>query len=568
MKINQYDFSGWATKAGLKCSDGRTILKGAFKHNDGAKVPLVWQHQHNDPGNILGSAYLEHREEGVYVYGVFNDSENGQLAKQLVQSGNIEHLSIFANKLQESKSLVQHGDIKEVSLVLSGANPGALIDVVMAHSDEPTDEATIYTQETIELYHADSGSKTDPAPEDGKAKEEGKTVQDVIDGMTDEQRTVMYALVGEAMDQGNQANIEHSEGGNEMKKNVFDGENNVDDKTLSHAEIAEIFANGKRNGSLKESVLAHGIEDIEFLFPDATNLDTTPQFIQREMTWVDKVMNGVHKTPFSRIKSVFADITEAEARAKGYIKGKLKVEEVFSLLKRTTSPTTIYKKQKIDRDDVVDITDFDVVAWIKMEMRMMLNEEIARAILVGDGRLGSSDDKIKEDSIRPIWKDDALFTVKALVNEPTNATDAAKAKGVIGAVVRSRKNYKGSGSPVFFTTEDLLTECLLLEDTTGRVIYDSVDKLATAMRVKEIITVPVMEGLSRESGTDVLDLMGIIVNLADYNVGADKGGAVNLFDDFDIDYNAQKYLIETRCSGALTKPFSAVAIEWKSGTVS
>ena len=559
--MKTYDFSGWATRNNLRCSDGRTIMKDAFKHNDGQTVPLVWNHQHNDPLNVLGHALLKNREEGVYAYCKFNETESGKNAKLLVEHGDVSALSIYANQLKQQGPNVIHGAIREVSLVLAGANPGAFIDSVMRHGEESDDEAIIYTGEDISLFHADE--KKDK-PVDEKSEDE-ETVADVFNTLTEKQKTVVYAMIGQALEEKEESednnNNDDSKGGNKtMKHNVFDKEDTKKD-VLSHSDLEAIFADAKRYGSLKDSVLAHGIEQIDYLFPDAKNVTNTPQFIQRDMGWVQKVMNSVHHTPFSRIKSVLADITEDDARAKGYIKGNLKKDEVFTLLKRTTTPTTIYKKQKLDRDDVVDIVDFDVVAWLKSEMRMMLDEEIARAILVGDGRLSSSDDKINEQNIRPIWKDDDLYTIKAPVTVAANATAYEKAKAFIRAAIKSRKNYKGSGEPTLYTTEDVLTDCLLMEDTTGRVIYDSVSKLATALRVKEIVTVPVMENLSRVDNGTTYSLMGIIVNLTDYNIGADKGGAVNMFDDFDIDYNAQKYLIETRCSGALIKPYSAIALE-------
>lgn len=559
--MKTYDFSGWATRNNLRCSDGRTIMKDAFKHNDGQTVPLVWNHQHNDPLNVLGHALLENREEGVYAYCKFNETESGKNAKLLVEHGDVSALSIYANQLKQQGSNVIHGAIREVSLVLAGANPGAFIESVMSHGEESDDEAIIYTGEDISLFHADE--KKDK-PVDEKSEDE-ETVADVFNTLTEKQKTVVYAMIGQALEEKEESednnNNDDSKGGNKtMKHNVFDKEDTKKD-VLSHSDLEAIFADAKRYGSLKDSVLAHGIEQIDYLFPDAKNVTNTPQFIQRDMGWVQKVMNSVHHTPFSRIKSILADITEDDARAKGYIKGNLKKDEVFTLLKRTTTPTTIYKKQKLDRDDVVDITDFDVVAWLKSEMRMMLDEEIARAALVGDGRLSSSDDKINEQNIRPIWTDADLYTIKTPVTVQTGATAYEKAKAFIRAAIKSRKNYKGSGEPTLYTTEDVLTDCLLMEDTTGRVIYDSVSKLATALRVKEIVTVPVMENLSRVDNGTTYGLMGIIVNLTDYNIGADKGGAVNMFDDFDIDYNAQKYLIETRCSGALIKPYSAIALE-------
>ena len=590
--MENYDFSGWATRNDLKCSDGRIIRKDAFKANDGQKVPLVWNHQHSDPNEVLGHALLENRDEGVYAYCKFNDTESGQTAKLLVQHGDVNALSIYANQLKQQGPNVMHGNIRELSLVLAGANPGAFIESIIKHGEESDEEGIIYTGENIELAHSGVGkpSEKEETSEELKHSEESKeetkmaeepketgsekTIGDIFNTLNEEQKNAVYAMIGQALeDKG-----DDSEGGDEdMKHNVFDDDTKNQENVLSHDAMQEIISDAKRYGSMKESFLAHatdieyapssqtyGINTPDYLFPEAHNLNSPPEFIKREMGWVTKVMNGVHHSPFSRIKSMFADITEDDARAKGYIKGKLKKEEVFGLLKRTTTPTTIYKKQKMDRDDVIDITDFDVIAWLKSEMRMMLDEEIARAILVGDGRSTSSDDKINEMNIRPIWKDEDLFTIKAAVEVSSTATADQKAKAFIRACVKSRKNYKGSGTPSLFTTEDVLTDCLLLEDANGRVIYDTEEKLRTALRVKEIITVPVMEGLTRtDSESNTLSLMGIIVNLADYNVGADKGGAINMFDDFDIDYNQQKYLIETRCSGALIKPFSAISLELK-----
>lgn len=562
-----YDFSGWATKNDILCSDGRTIRKDAFKDNDGKTVPLVWNHSHNDPNNVLGHCVLENRDEGVYTYGTFNDTEQGKNAKSLVEHGDVTALSIWANKLKQNRGDVLHGDIKEVSLVLAGANIGACIDSVIRHGEESEEEAVIYSGEDIVLAHADTTTKSENKEEDkSMADTNEKTVKDVFDTLNEEQKKVVYALIGQALESAGadeEDNMEHSEseGGNEMKHNVFEQDEMNGNDTLSHAEMEAIIADGKRFGSMKESFLAHaeeyGIKSIDYLFPEPKTLNNPPEFIKRDMGWVSKVMGTVHHTPFSRIKSMFADITEDEARAKGYIKGKLKKEEVFSLLKRTTTPTTVYKKQKMDRDDVIDITDFDVIAWLKSEMRMMLDEEIARAILIGDGRLSSSDDKINESNIRPIVSDDDLYTIKSKVTVAANATGADKAKAFIDQVIRSRKEYKGSGNPTLFTTEDMVTECLLLEDKIGHKLYNTEAELATTMRVKEIVTVEVMEGLKDKNSKEVA---GIIVNLADYNVGADKGGSVNMFDDFDIDYNQQKYLIETRCSGALVKPYSAITL--------
>ena len=570
--MERFDFSGWATRNNLKCSDGRTIRKDAFKDNNGQKVPLVWNHQHNEPFNILGHALLENREEGVYAYCTFNDTEAGQNAKQLVEHGDVSALSIYANQLKQHGGDVIHGSIREVSLVLAGANPGAFIDSIICHGEESEEEAIIYTGEDISLSHADNEEIKEEKPmEDTKKvenKTNNKTVKDVFDTLTEEQKTVVYALIGQALESAGTTdeNDENDEEDNNMKHNVFDQDEMMQGNALSHSDMEEIFSDAKRTGSLKEAFLAHnatyGIDQIDTLFPEPKTMNTPPEFIKRDTNWVAGVINGVHHTPFSRIKSMFANITEDEARAKGYIKGKLKKEEVFTLLKRTTTPTTIYKKQKLDRDDIIDITDFDVVAWIKSEMRMMLDEEIARAILVGDGRLTSDDDHINEANIRPIWKDDDLYTIKTKITVAAAATDDDKAKAVIKAAVKSRKNYKGSGNPVLYTTEDFLTNCLLLEDTQGYRLYKSEQDVATAMRVSRIVTVPVMENLSRtDSESKTRNLVGIIVNLNDYNVGADKGGAVNMFDDFDIDYNQQKYLMETRCSGALIKPYSAIALE-------
>ena len=567
-KYADCDFKGWATKFGILCADGRIIQHGAFDDIDGAKVPLVYNHDHNSINSVLGHAYMECKKDGVYAYGYFNDSDNAQIAKDAVQHGDMDSLSIWANHLQQRGPYVQHGEIKELSLVLAGANPGAYIeDVALAHGDTIDNddyEAYIYSGESLELMHSN---------EEGEDEVANKSIQDVVDTMTPEQKDAFYTAVGSALAEDPSAledddyeDEEYEEEDDDMgaiAHNLFEGSSTDNGDVLSHSEMQEIIEDGKRYGSMKESFLAHGITNIEYLFPDAKNLNTPPDFIARDQGWVTEVMNGVHHTPFSRIKSTFADLREDEARARGYIKGKLKKEEVFSLLKRTTTPQTIYKKQKIDRDDVIDITDFDVIVWLKAEMRMMLNEEIARAVLVGDGRLVSSDDHIKEDNIRPIWKDADLYTIKYPIAITKETTAAEKATAFIEACVRARIEYKGSGNPKLFAPESIITECLLLKDKNGRIIYDNIDKLATACRVSKIVSVPVMENLTRVDKTDTLALQGIIVNLQDYNIGADKGGAINMFDDFDIDYNAQKYLIETRISGALIKPLSAIAIETK-----
>lgn len=557
-----YDFEGWATRANLKCSDGRIIDKNAFANDDGNVVPLAWNHNHDDPFNVLGHALLENRDEGVYAYCSFNDTEAGKTARDLVKHGDITSLSIFANKLKQNGNHVEHGCIREVSLVYAGANPGAYIRTVITHSDDDGECAEIYTGEELNFSHSDDNTNdnTNKKEKDEMTDNKDKTVGEVFNTLSDEQKEVVYALIGMALDEKRNATDEDDKGDEGMKHNVFsDHKENYEGKdVISHSDVMDAIKDAKREGSMKESFIAHGIDDIEYLFPDPKTTSATPEFIKRDDSWVSKVMNSVHHTPFSKIKSIFADITSDDARAKGYFKGNLKKDEVFTLLKRTTQPTTIYKKQKIDRDDTIDITDFDVIAWIKSEMRVMLDEEIARAVLIGDGRLSSSDDKVDENCIRPIAKDEELYTIQTLVNVSSSASSSDKAKAFITSAIKARKNYKGSGSPTLYTTDDMLTDCLLIEDTTGRLIYESVEKLANVLRVKEIVTVPVMEEATGKTGKQ---LLGIIANLQDYNIGADKGGAVNMFDDFDIDYNQQKYLIETRCSGALTKPYSAIALE-------
>ena len=570
------DFSGWATKPNLKCSDGLIIMPDAFKNDDGKQVPLVWNHRHGDPAEVLGHAVLESRNGGIYAHCSFNDTENGKIGKVLVEHGDINALSICANKLKRVGSNITHGIIREVSLVLAGANPGACIEDVITHADDDEMEGVIYTGETITLNHSDEKEETTEEETVEHADgNENRTVQDVIDSMNEEQQRVFYAAVGSAALAAQETSDEETDdndtgGSDTMKQNVFDTTQNEQEMSgvLMHSdgtlvtveEVGQIFKDAKRYGSLKDAVLQHGIDQVDFLFPDDRNITNTPGFIQRDTGWVTEVMNTVHHTPFSRVKSMFADITEEDARAKGYIKGKMKKEEFFSLLKRSTSPTTVYKKQKMDRDDIIDITDFDIVTWLKAEMRMMLNEELARAYLIGDGRLAASDDKIDENCIRPIAMDDDLFTIHVTVTVASSATDDDKAKSFIRAVIKNRKLYKGSGNPVLFTTEDMLTDMLLLTDETGRDLYADEAALARKLRVRKIVTVPVMEGVNGKGGDP---LVGIVVNMADYNVGADRGGAINMFDDFDIDYNQQKYLIETRCSGALTGPYSAMAFEMK-----
>lgn len=604
----KYDFGGWATRNDLRCSDNRVIKRDAFKDCDGKIVPLVWNHQHNDPDNVLGHAMLENRDSGVYAWCSLNETESGQAAKQLIEHHDVSALSIYANQIQQQGNAVVHGTIREVSLVLAGANPGAYITDVVQHSDDSEDYgAQMYflDDNSVDICHADDLTKSSSAGDsstssntssDSSKDSDNKTFQDVINTMTPEQQKVMYALIYAAAngdfddavkdtDESDDSNDSTKET-DDMKHNIFDTDEqnaaNGTDNVIEHSEVLAAIKDAKRYGSMKDSFIEHGIEDIsyiqhdaqnygmtpvDYLFPDAKNVTPTPTFVKRNTDWVDGVINGVHHTPFSRIKSVFADITEDDARARGYIKGKLKKEEVFTLLKRVTTPTTIYKKQKMDRDDVIDITDFDVISWLKSEMRVMLNEEIARAILVGDGRLSSSDDKINETNIRPVWTDEELYTIHTSIDGAANKTPDAIAKAFIRSAIKARVDYKGSGNPVLYTTEDMLTDLLLLTDNDGRDLFDSVDKLATKLRVSQIVTVPVMESLKRNgTGNDAAskyDLLGLILNLNDYTVGADAGGAINMFDDFDIDYNQQKYLIETRCSGALTVPKSAIAIELK-----
>ena len=568
--MEAYDFCGWATRNDLQCSDGRIIRKDAFKSNDGQKVPLVWNHQHNDSMNILGHAMLENRDEGVYAYCTFNDSESGRNAKLLVEHGDIDALSIYANQLKQQGPNVMHGNIREVSLVLAGANPGAYIDSIIKHGEESDEEAIIYAGEDISIYHADSEEKKeDPKmAEEPKKPESEETVADVFNTLTEKQKTVVYAMIGQALEEAQGSTDEEDEedegGDADMKHNIFDTDTQED--TLMHANIiSDAIADAKRYGSMRDSFMAHAaannITNIDTLFPEPTSINTPPEWIKDDESWVAKIMGAVHHTPFSRVKSMFATMDATEARARGYIKGNMKKDLALSVLKRTTLPTTVYIKMKMDRDDVVDITDFDVIAWQRAEMRSQLDKELARAMLLGDGRDLSSDDKINEQNIRPVLTDDDMYTIKYTVKEgqdykvTTNSASGndSLAKGIIRAAVKARKEYKGSGKPTFFTTEDLLTELLLIEDQNGRRIYESEATLATAMRVKEIVTVPEME--------EYTNIYGIIVNMADYNTGADKGGSVNMFDDFDIDYNQMKYLMETRMSGALVKPYSAIVLK-------
>lgn len=572
MPERNYDFCGWATRNNIRCADGRTIRRNAFVDCDGTTVPLVWNHNHSDPTNVLGHALLENREDGVYTYGWFNDTQAGQDAKELVKHGDIRGLSIYANRLKQNGGDVLHGIIREVSLVLAGANPGANIEAVLAHGEEQEDCAifTLVTNDGIALSHSDT--EEEPA-----MAEKEKTVQEVFDELTDEQKTVVYALIGAAT-QGEEDNdeVEHNdEGDSDTMYNVF--EDDATNGVLTHSEQLAVFNEAldyAKSKSCKLSdafnavvsnyagdELAHGIDNIDMLFPDFHELNKEPKFIKDPDDWVSKVMNGVHHTPYSKIKTTFADITEPEARARGYITGTRKLEEVFFLLRRTTQPTTVYKLQKLDRDTIVDITSFDVVAWMKGEQRMKLNEELARAFLVGDGRSSAAPDKIDESCIRPIWTDDDLFTIKHVVNVPTSATEDQTAKALIRESIKSMDDYRGTGTPTLFIPRNYLTMMLLMEDSMGRVIYESVDKLKSVLQVKDIVTVPVMKNLTRTEGGNTYKLAGIIVNLADYNVGADKGGEVNFFEDFILDFNKYEYLVETRCSAALTEPFSAIALE-------
>ena len=612
-KVKGYDFAGWVTKNNVRCADGKIIRHDAFKDQDGTKVPLVWMHQHGGIENVLGNVLLQNRPEGVYGYGSLNDSEAADMARIVLKHDDVTAMSIYANNLTRQGNNVTHGTIREVSLVLAGANPGATIDEVVIHDAGYEDDLFFFNAEDNTLRHSDDGdilfepieddtishADDDTSKEDDVADEkkpastdasedsssDDKTLKEIFDDMTEEQKTVVYALIGQAMDQKSSDDTDDTDNSDEednVKHNVFDTTDNAttDNDVLVHDAMTEIIEGAKGGYSMKRifndyvaehsddgygDALMHaatyGVEPIDMLFPEPKAMATKPEFISRDMGWVPMLMNRVHHTPFSRIKSVFADITEDDARARGYMKGKLKKEEVFTLLKRTTTPTTIYKKQKMDRDDVIDITDFDVIAWLKAEMRTMLDEEIARAVLIGDGRSTASDDKINENNIRPIWKDEELYTIQATIETEGSETADDLAKAFIRTAIKSRKDYKGSGNPILFTTEDFLTDMLLLEDKIGHPLYDSVEKLATKLRVSQIVTVEVMENQTREVEGKTRTLMGIIVNPQDYNIGADRGGAINMFDDFDIDYNQQKYLIETRCSGALIKPFSAIAIE-------
>lgn len=592
MAINfDYDFSGWATKANVKCFDGLTIAPNAFKDCDGKVVPVVWNHDHSAPESVLGHALLQNRKEGVYAYVKLNDTSSGQTAKACVDNGDIDAMSIYASGIQKSGRTVMHGMIKELSLVIAGCNPGALIDEVVKHSADGSEtdssEAYIYTDSGLSLkhgldpddnpledealQHSDDSSEIDKDKkgESKMADANEKTVKEVFDTLTEEQKNVVYAIIGSALDEGKGGESDNKGDGEEDNTMHHCFENDNGGTVLAHSldEINNVIATASKHGTLRDAFLdagitgdelAHSIENMDYLFPDDHNLDTVPRIVDRDQTWVDKVMNSVHHVPFARVKVMFADLTEDDARAKGYIKGNYKKEQVFKLLKRSTTPTTVYKKQRFDRDDIIDMSTMDVVAFTKKEQRGKLNEELAMAFLIGDGRDDASDDKINELNIRPIFNDDDFYTIKVVVQPGTNANEDAKAKATIKSIIKARKEYKGSGSPTFYTTDDVLTDMLLLEDGIGHPLYADEAALARKLRVKEIVTVPRMEG---RKGTKGGDLLGIVVNLADYTVGADKGGEVNMFDDFNIDYNQLIYLIETRCSGAMTTPYGAMAIE-------
>lgn len=592
MAINfDYDFSGWATKANVKCFDGLTIAPNAFKDCDGKVVPVVWNHDHSAPESVLGHALLQNRKEGVYAYVKLNDTSSGQTAKACVDNGDIDAMSIYANGIQKAGRTVMHGMIKELSLVIAGCNPGALIDEVVKHSADGSEtdssEVYIYTDSGLSLkhgldpddnpledealQHSDDSSEIDKDKkgESKMADANEKTVKEVFDTLTEEQKNVVYAIIGSALDEGKGGESDNEGDGEEDNTMHHCFEDNDSGTVLKHSldDINGIIATASKHGTLRDAFLdagitgdelAHSIENMDYLFPDDHNLDTVPRIVDRDQTWVDKVMNSVHHVPFARVKVMFADLTEEDARAKGYIKGNYKKEQVFKLLKRSTTPTTVYKKQRFDRDDIVDMSTMDVVGFVKKEQRGKLNEELGMAFLIGDGRDDVSDDKINELNIRPIFNDDDFYTIKVVVQPGTNANEDAKAKATIKSIIKARKEYKGSGSPTFYTTDDVLTDMLLLEDGIGHPLYADEAALARKLRVKEIVTVPRMEGRKGAKGGD---LLGIVVNLADYTVGADKGGEVNMFDDFNIDYNQLIYLIETRCSGAMTTPYGAMAIE-------
>ena len=590
MAPKNYDFAGWATRNDIVCSDGRIIRRDAFKDNDGQKVPLVYNHKHDDVNSILGHAILENRKDGVYAYGFLNQTPAGKAARIVLENDDVVALSIYANKLQQNGPNVLHGAIREVSLVLAGANPGAYIESVVKHGEESEEEAYIrFVDENYPIVHSADDEDKDEEDFTMPANDEERSLEEVLDTMNDEQLNAVYSIVGQVLESENDDDDEDydedvddedydedvddedyeeydDDEESPMKHNAFSDSYDDNEETLSHSEMESIAEDAIRLGSMKEAFLQHGINQIDMLFPEYKNVGPNePIFVQRDMAWVSSVMGAVKHSGFSRIKSMYANITGEEARAKGYIKGDRKEEEVFALLKRTTDPQTVYKLQSFDRDDIIDITDLDVIAWVKKEMRMMLDEELARAFLVGDGRPNLSRFKIQESHIRSIYNDDDFFSVKFPIVVPANSNASARANAFIEAAIRSRKQYKGSGNPTMFITEDLLTDCLLLKDLNQRFIYESEEKLRTTLRISRIITVPVMEGLTRNANGKTMELAAIYVNLSDYNVGADKGGSVNLFDDFDIHFNTYEYLIETRCSGALVKPFSAVVLEFCDG---
>ena len=582
------DFSGYATKNDVRCSDNKVIRHGAFAAYDGKSVPLVWQHQHKDVTNVLGHADLEVREDGVYAYAHLNHSDAGRTAREMVRNGDIKAMSIYATHVKARGNDVVHGELVEVSLVLRGANPGAYIDQVsIQHGDNGDEiEAVMYTDAQIDFVsHSDDededfeAEETDdvehaeeePEADEAESDEDDPTLGEIFEGMTDQQKTAVYAIVGQIVDADDEEAEEpvedtaHSDTTTEdtmAHQNVFEGSKTEELPVLTHADVEQIFADAKSCGSLKEAVLSHadnyGIKQIDTLFPDAKNLWTTPEFIKRKTDWVSSVVGAAKHSPFSRIKTQFADITADEARAKGYIKGNKKKDEVFSLLKRITSPTTIYKKQKLDRDDILDITDFDVVTWIRGEMRIMIEEELGRAVLLGDGREASSDDKIKEDCIRPVYKEDTLYAPRVILAKETTTED------MLDSIVRAMDDYEGSGNPTWFAAPQVITEILLLKDKMGHRLFSSLSDLADYVGVSKIVKVPLMKNLVRTSNKNgKVDALGIIVNMSDYTIGADKGGQLFAAEDFDISFNQYHYLLETRLSGALTKVKSAIILERK-----
>lgn len=593
----KYDFSGYVTKNDVLCTDGRRIRKGAFQHQNGEWVPMVWQHQRNSPDNVIGKVLLEDRNDGVYGYGVFNSTPKAELSKTLVEHGDITHMSIFANQLLEKSKNVMHGEIREVSLVLAGANPGAVIDnISIVHADgtveEAEGEAYIYTEEEIELSDIDDEETADTEDDDlehADGEEDNPTFKDVYNSLNKNQKTLLYAMVQHALDEKEDEEDDEENGGNEMKQSVFDGSEKKKTTELSHEDMQTILKNAERYGSMRMAVneavengvlqhsdleerpvhaaLEHGITNIEYLFEEDKLVRQRPDLISRPMEWVAKVYDAASKSPFSRIKSMAANITADEARARGYIKGKKKTDEQFALLKRSTSPQTVYKKQSFDRDDIADITSFDVINWVKGEMKIMLREEIGRAMLVGDGRPASSDDKINPINIRPIYGDEETYVIYHTVTLPTDGNYTDTANAIIDGANYARIDYKGTGTPVMFTTSKIMTDMILAKDKNGRRLYNTKAEIASALRVADIIEVPVIDGINRTVDSVKKNLLGIIVNMRDYTVGATEMGKTTMFDDFDIDYNKQKYLIETRMSGALTVPYSAICLEAVAPTV-